>query len=127
MKIKSVDSTSFGIKNTFLNKAQKCSEREMIKYYQSLHYEACSRLEYKKYKHADKSLDKFKGIKMLSFSAIKQFVAMIIHKHNISSYEIKAYSRCPQRFYEPDYWYNYPHRHYETDPSKKIWSKHPKK
>ena len=100
MQIKRLEiNKTIGIKNTFLNKAKNSRSMVNRNYWESLHYEAKSRLNYIKFKNAEQDLMKTdeKPIPL-----IKAFAKMAYRKIMSGIYEGKAYSKFPHRFYEPD-------------------------
>ena len=99
-KIQNNNGISFNGKQTFLNRAKNAGDKITRYYWESLHYEAKSRLHYQKYNNAAKELGNEGDIK--SLSSIKKVLKIAFHKLKSVTFESKSYGKFPNRFAEPD-------------------------
>lgn len=99
-KVQYNDNISFNRKETFLNMAKNAGDKITRYYWESLHYEAKSRLHYQKYNNAVKELRNIDDI--ASLSSIKTFAKILFNKFKSAIFESKSYGKFPNRFAEPD-------------------------
>lgn len=116
MRINAINNTNFLSKNTFLTKAKKSKNIKEQHYWESLHYEAKARLNYKKFQNAEKSLNNINDTGSM-FGAIALFTAfstIAFRKLQSVIYDNKAYTKFPNRFTEPDNINVAEERHYKV-------------
>ena len=98
--IKENNTTNFGMKNTFLNKAKNARGIVERRYWESLHNEAKARLQYKKFQKAEKELAKVDEDDSATF--FKILSKMAYRKILSGIYSGRAYDKFPNRYLKPD-------------------------
>ena len=95
------DNTTFGIKNTFLNRAKNAGSVLEKRYWESLHNEAKAKLNYMKFEKAEKELKMVKESDTITLVA-GLLAKMAYRKVKSVIYLGKAHCKFPNRFAEPD-------------------------
>ena len=101
MQVHSVqnNNTNFGNKNTFLNRAKNARNIVERQYWESLHNEAKSKLNYRKFKKTEKELENTDGNFLSFFKVISK---MAYRKVLSGIYSGRAYGKFPNRYIGPD-------------------------
>ncbi len=96
MKVQPISISTFGAKNTYLEKAKNASNKFNKSWALSEHYEAKSRLHYMKYESILKKLANNDSTK--TSDLLKAYTKAIYEKVASVGYQLKSLSKCPERF-----------------------------